>query len=119
MLNRRNLRIKAVQSVYAYREKVQSNYELAIDNLKEAFKVDFSMEEPDYEGLEKEAQEQADAERAAEELLAQQEAETERLKAEKKAKEKPISKYMDKTIANWRFKDSSTIKYFFLKISLF
>ena len=48
--------------------------------------VEEQTEDPVEEQLEKEAQEQADAERAAEELLAQQEAETERLKAEKKAK---------------------------------
>ena len=37
MLNRRILRAKAMQTVYAYRQAVQSDYQLALENIGEAF----------------------------------------------------------------------------------
>lgn len=54
MLNRRNLRIKAVQSVFAYREKTDCNFNLALDHIAEVFAPDLNAEEaPDYLQLKK------------------------------------------------------------------
>ncbi|PWJ36104.1 transcription antitermination factor NusB [Sediminitomix flava] len=46
MLNRRLLRVKAMQSVYAYKQCKESNYELVIDQIRKQFQ-----EELEYEGV--------------------------------------------------------------------
>ena len=52
MLNRRLLRIKAMQHIYAYHRCQQANYELAFSYVREAFEPDLnSMELPDPEEL--------------------------------------------------------------------
>ena len=61
MLNRRNLRIKAVQSVFAYREKTDCNFNLALDHIAEIFAPDLNAEEaPDYAKLKKLKKEASD-----------------------------------------------------------
>lgn len=53
MLNRRSLRIKAMQSIYAYKQCQQSDYQIAIDQIKSNFLPDLNaMESPDYQKLE-------------------------------------------------------------------
>ncbi len=42
MLNRRTLRIKAVQSFYAYQQCKNANYELAMDDIKDIFSPDLN-----------------------------------------------------------------------------
>ncbi len=52
MLNRRYLRIKAMQAVYAYRRKEEANVLLALDHIEELFEPDYAaVEAPDYERL--------------------------------------------------------------------
>ncbi len=53
MLNRRTLRIKAMQSIYAYMQAEGSDYQLALDQIEEAFAPDLnSMEVQDRRKLE-------------------------------------------------------------------
>ncbi|MEN8250434.1 MAG: transcription antitermination factor NusB [Bacteroidota bacterium] len=48
MLNRRTLRIKAMQSIYAYEQCKEANYHLALNNIEETFQPDLnSMEKQD------------------------------------------------------------------------
>ncbi|MCY7351562.1 MAG: transcription antitermination factor NusB [Cytophagaceae bacterium] len=42
MLNRRTLRIKALQSLYAIRQAESANYQLALDSIKETFEPDLN-----------------------------------------------------------------------------
>ena len=54
MLSRRFLRIKAYQSVYAYKQRVKSNYGLAMVSIDDFFSPDLkSMRKPDYQLLKK------------------------------------------------------------------
>jgi N utilization substance protein B len=54
MLSRRFLRIKAYQSVFAYKQRVKSNYGLAMVSIDDFFSPDLkSMEKPDYQLLKK------------------------------------------------------------------
>jgi transcription antitermination protein NusB len=53
MLNRRSLRIKAMQSIYAFKQCKQSDYNIALDKIKEKFAPDLNaMEKQDMEKLE-------------------------------------------------------------------
>ncbi len=53
MLNRRSLRIKAMQSMYAFKQSKQSDYHIALDLIKESFAPDLnSMDFQDKELLE-------------------------------------------------------------------
>lgn len=45
MLNRRVLRIKAMQAIYAYEQSRKSNYELAIDHIHSKFELDWNVTE--------------------------------------------------------------------------
>ncbi len=45
MLNRRGLRIKAMQAIYAYEQCRQSNYHLAIDHIHAKFELDWNVTE--------------------------------------------------------------------------
>ncbi|MTI33355.1 transcription antitermination factor NusB [Xanthovirga aplysinae] len=57
MLNRRSLRIKAMQTVYAFEQCKQSDYHLAIESIKNSFAPDLnSLEVQDKELLEKKKQ---------------------------------------------------------------
>lgn len=47
MLNRRTLRIKALQSLYALRQAERSNYQLALDRIAAAFKPDLDSMTPE------------------------------------------------------------------------
>lgn len=61
MLNRRNLRVKAIQAVFSYRKKVDSNHSMALDLINERFAPDLnSMERPDYQKLEANKREAAE-----------------------------------------------------------
>ncbi len=51
MLNRRTLRIKAVQSLYAYHQCKNANYELAMDDIKEIFSPDLNSMEAQNHGV--------------------------------------------------------------------
>ncbi len=51
MLNRRTLRIKAVQSLYAYHQCKNANYELAMDDIKEIFSPDLNSMEVQNHGV--------------------------------------------------------------------
>ncbi len=51
MLNRRTLRIKAVQSLYAYHQCKNANYELAMDDIKEIFSPDLNSMEVQHHGV--------------------------------------------------------------------
>src|SRR5688572_26477805 len=42
MLNRRSLRIKAMQSLYAFKQSKQSDYHIALDLIKESFAPDLN-----------------------------------------------------------------------------
>jgi N utilization substance protein B len=54
MLSRRFLRIKAYQSVFAYKQRVKSNYGLAMVSIDDFFSPDLkSMQKPDYQLLKK------------------------------------------------------------------
>ncbi len=54
MLSRRFLRIKAFQSVFAYKQRVKSNYGLAMISIDDFFSPDLrSMDKPDYQLLKK------------------------------------------------------------------
>lgn len=54
MLNRRSLRIKAMQAIYAFKQSKESNYHIAQDLIKETFLPDLnSMEVQDKESLDK------------------------------------------------------------------
>src|SRR5690554_753059 len=54
MLNRRSLRIKAMQAMYAFKQSKESNYYIAQDLIKETFLPDLnSMEVQDKEQLDK------------------------------------------------------------------
>lgn len=56
MLSRRFLRIKVYQSVYAYKQRVKSNYGLAMVSIDDFFSPDLtSMETPDHQLLKKKA----------------------------------------------------------------
>lgn len=58
MLNRRLLRIKAMQALYAYQKSLEANYELAKEYVRDCFKPDLnSMEVQDKELLKQQAQE--------------------------------------------------------------
>ena len=46
MLNRRFLRVKAMQAVYAYRQKQESNFNLALEQIDEDFQPDLNSMEP-------------------------------------------------------------------------
>ncbi len=53
MLNRRLLRVKAIQGVFAYRQKVNANYQLALSEIDRCFQPDLNaMDKPDYANLE-------------------------------------------------------------------
>jgi transcription antitermination protein NusB len=53
MLNRRLLRIKVMQAIYAYKQAEQSDYYLALDFIQSTFAPDLnSMQAPDYKRLE-------------------------------------------------------------------
>jgi len=57
MLNRRTLRIKAVQSYFAYEQSVASEYEIALQQIEEAFQPDLnSMEQQNHALLKKQTQ---------------------------------------------------------------
>ena len=57
MLNRRLLRIKAMQAIYAYYQAQYSQYEIAQELIQRAFEPDLnSMEKQDKKGLQEEAQ---------------------------------------------------------------
>ncbi|MEH0158103.1 transcription antitermination factor NusB [Limibacter armeniacum] len=43
MLNRRILRVKVMQSIYAFKQSKESNYELAVDQIKEEFAEELSI----------------------------------------------------------------------------
>lgn len=45
MLNRRVLRVKAMQAIYAYEQCRQSNYHLAIDHIQSKFELDWNVTE--------------------------------------------------------------------------
>lgn len=58
MLNRRSLRIKIMQSIFAYEQCVEANYQLSVDFIKERFQPDLmSMETQDKGKLKKDTKE--------------------------------------------------------------
>src|SRR4051812_10758544 len=58
MLNRRSLRIKIMQSIFAYEQCVEANYQLSIDFIQERFQPDLmSMETQDKGQLKKDTKE--------------------------------------------------------------
>src|SRR3954471_16201274 len=58
MLNRRSLRIKIMQSIFAYEQCVEANYQLSIDFIQERFQPDLmSMEAQDKGKLKKDTKE--------------------------------------------------------------
>lgn len=58
MLNRRTIRIKAMQSIFAYEQCKEANYHLALDQISDTFSVDLnSMEVQDKDLLKEQGQE--------------------------------------------------------------
>ena len=58
MLNRRTIRIKAMQSIFAYEQCKEANYHLALDQISDIFSVDLnSMEAQDKDLLKEQSQE--------------------------------------------------------------